>query len=166
MNRKRLRAAGRVVLVAAILIPSLAFGAFVAGGIAYTKRVETALLSEPRALAPVAARVGYAKQLKVEEVRGAWLRVREGKNAGWVFAGNVAQEKPEEKVSTVGLLAASETSAAAAARPLAPAAVEYGSRHGMQSAAADLAWLHEETDAITPEQVDEFLKEQQKGEYQ
>lgn len=141
--------------------------AFAPGGQAYTKRVETALLAEPSMLAAPVARLGYAKPLKIEAVKGAWVRVSDGKNAGWVFAGNLAEEQPSETRGMDGLpVAAAETSAAAAARPLVPAAEEYSSRRGLTKASEDLTWLSEQQAKITPADVTAFLQEKKKGEYQ
>jgi hypothetical protein len=141
--------------------------AFTAGGAAYTKRVETALLAEPKVLAPTVARVPYGKKLKVEEVQGAWLRVSNGRKAGWVFAGNLADAKPSETRGIDGLpLAASETSASTAARPLTPVSEEYSERHGLTDAADDLNWLREQLGGISDEDVQTFLREQKKGEFQ
>ncbi|HEY0944165.1 MAG TPA: hypothetical protein VGD81_02830 [Opitutaceae bacterium] len=155
------------LLAVAFAAAASATGAFAPGGAAYTKRVETALLSEPRILAEPTARIGYAHTLKVQEVRGAWVRVSEGAKSGWVFAGNLAETKPSETRGLDGLpLAASATSATAAARPLAPAARDYAGRHGKPDAAADLQWLTEQTAALTPADVQAFLQAQRKGEYQ
>jgi hypothetical protein len=157
------------LLAAALLLAGVpvVLAAFARGGAAYTKRVETALLAEPKPLSAVTARIGYATQLKVEEVRGAWLRVTSGKSGGWVFAGNVADEKPAENKGLDGLpIAASETSATAAARPLTPAATEYGERRGLAKATEDIKWLEQTSDAIDAKRVEAFLQEQKKGEFQ
>lgn len=158
---------GWLLALAGAVAPIAVFAAFKAGGGAFTKRPETALLAEPKPLAATSARIRYRQELKVEEVRGLWLRVNDGKGAaGWVFAGNLAEEQPPEVRGLDGLpVAASETTATAAARPLAPAAVEYGQRRGLTSASADIKWLDQSSDAITSEQVEAFLREQQKGEY-
>ena len=141
--------------------------AFSPGGEAFTKRVETALLAEPNMLAKPVARVGYAQSLKIESVKGAWLRVSNGKDNGWVFSGNLAEEKPSETRGLDGLpVAASETTAAAAARPLVPAAEEYASRRSLAKPAEDLTWLKTQTSAVTPADVKAFLQEKKKGEYQ
>jgi hypothetical protein len=151
------------LLASASVLPA----AFAPGGEAFTKRVETALLSEPNMLAAPVARMGYAKSLKVEAVKGAWVRVSDGKSTGWVFAGNLAEEKPSEVRGLDGLpIAASETSAAAAARPLLPAATEYSVRHGLARPADDLTWLAAQSSAITPAELKAFLQEKKKGEYQ
>lgn len=141
--------------------------AFAPGGTAYTKRTETALLAEPQMLAPPVTRVGYGRPLRIEAVKGAWVRVNEGTKAGWVFAGNLADEKPSEKEGLDGLpFAASETTAAAAARPLLPAAEEYSTRRGLTRPADDMTWLAQQQARITPDEVQAFLREQKKGEYQ
>lgn len=140
--------------------------AFSAGGTAYTKRFETALLSEPKMLAAPVTKVPYARKLAIQEVQGAWLRVSDGKKSGWVFAGNVAEQKPSETRGLDGLpLAASETSASTAARPLTPASEGYSERHGLASAAEDFNWLQEQG-AVSEEDLQAFLREQKKGEFQ
>ena len=158
---------GLLVALAIVATPVVVLAAFKAGGEAFTKRPETALLAEPKPLAATTARVRYSRPLKVEEVRGLWLRVNDGTGAaGWVFAGNLAEEKPAEVRGLDGLpVAASETTATAAARPLAPAAVEYGKRRGLASASEDIKWLDRTCDAIGSEQIETFLQEQKKGEY-
>ena len=152
-----------ILLVAAVSVEA----AFLAGGLVYTKRIETKLLAEPRPLAPVTGKVRYASELKIEEVRAPWLRVREGANHGWVFAGNIAETKPALGTGADSLhLTASETTATAAARPLTPAAEDYAARRNLVEARDDLNWLLEQCQAITPENVETFLQAQKKGEYQ
>ncbi len=149
---------GAAVPLAAALTP---------GGTAYTKRVETNLLAEPAPLAAVSARVPFGRPVKINEARGAWLNVADGAKAGWVFAGNLSETKPAEGKGLDGLgLQASQTSATAAARPLTPAADDYAAAHNLGNARDDLNWLLDQCRAITPAQVDAFLKEQKKGEYQ
>jgi hypothetical protein len=155
-----------VMALAAVIAPAVALAAFAVGGAAFTKRPETVLLAEPSPLAATSARIGYARSLKIDEVRGLWLRVSDGDTKGWVFAGNVAEEKPSEVRGLDGLpLAASETTATSAARPLVPAAEEYSSRRGLTKAAEDLAWLNEQLGRTTPAEVNAFLQEQKKGEF-
>lgn len=154
-------------LLAGCATVTLLPAAFVPGGVAFTKRAETALLAEPQMLAATVARVVYGKQLKVETVKGAWVRVSEGSNAGWVFSGNLAEEKLSEKEGIDGLaIAASDTSAALAARPLMPPAEQYAAKRSLEKSAEDMKWLAEQRAKITPEAVQEFLREQKKGEYQ
>ena len=149
-----------------VTAPAVALAAFAVGDSAFTKRPETVLLAEPSPLAATQARVGYARPLKIEEVRGQWLRVSDGDTKGWVFAGNVAETKPSEVRGLDGLpVEASETTAIAAARPLVPAAEDYSARRGLTKAADDLAWLHEQAAKTTPADVKTFLQEQKKGEF-
>jgi hypothetical protein len=152
-----------VLLLAAV---TAAEAAWVAGGTAYTKRFKTVLLAEPSPLAAPAGELALGRKLTVKEVRGSWLRVSDGPAAGWVFAGNVTDTKPVESKGLDGLpVAASQTTATAAARPLTPAGVEYAARNNLASAREDLDWLLQQTGALTDEQVTDYLKEQKKGEY-
>jgi hypothetical protein len=156
-----------LLVATAALLAAPVHAAYAPGGTAYTKRLDTALLAEPSPLAQALARIGYAHKLKVEEVRGAWLRVSEGKTAGWVFAGNLAEQKPAENKGLDGLpVAASETTAAAAARPLAPAAGDYAGRRGLAQARTDVEWMEHASDAITNDQLQAFRQAQKKGEFQ
>jgi uncharacterized protein YgiM (DUF1202 family) len=154
------------VLLLGAALPVTASAAFTKGGSAYTKRVETSLLAEPSALAATVTKVAYAKTLKVEELKGNWVKVSDNGKSGWVFAGNLAEEKPDDNKGLDGLpIQAASTTATAAARPLTPAASDYASRHGSNSAADDIKWLHETADAITPAQAIDYLKEQKRGEF-
>ncbi|MDF3058815.1 MAG: hypothetical protein K0R17_3030 [Rariglobus sp.] len=144
----------------------MALAAFSVGESAYTKRLETAVLQEPAPLAKTVGKIGYARALKVEEVRGSWLLVSEGPVRGWVFSGNLAENKPSEKTSLGDVpLLASETSATAAARPLAPTTAGYGARHGLESANADLEWLVQKSNQQTPDKVTAYLQAEKKGEF-
>lgn len=155
------------LLAVGVLTAAAALGAFTRGGQAFTKRVETLLRAEPRSLAEPTGKVGYARAVKIEEVRGPWLRVSDGDQAGWVFQGNLAEEKPSEVRGLDGLpLEASKTTATAAARPLTPAAKEYAQRKGAASASDDLDWLGEQAAAVTEADVEAHLELTKKGEYQ
>lgn len=152
-----------VILLAAVTAVE---AALVTGGFAYTKRFKTVLLAEPSPLAAPAGELALGRKLTVNEVRGNWLRVSDGPLAGWVFSGNLSDAKPAEVKGLDGLpIAASQTTATAAARGLTPAAVDYANRRGLANARDDLDWLLEQSAAITDEQVEEFLKTQKKGEY-
>jgi hypothetical protein len=153
------------VLLGAVL-PGAAYAAFTKGGTAYTKRVETPLLAEPSALATPVTKVAYARTLKIEDIKGSWVKVNDSSKSGWVFAGNLAEEKPDDNQGLDGLpIQAASTTATAAARPLTPAALEYATRRGMGSAEGDIKWLRETADAITTSQAIAYLKEQKRGEF-
>jgi hypothetical protein len=145
---------------------AVALAAYSPGGTAYTKRAETALLADHSAVAETVARVGYAHQLKVEEVSGLWLRVSEGGAMGWVFAGNVAEQEPSKSPETVKWLGATTTSAAAAARPLAPASVEYANRRNLGEARGNLDWLRAASAKVTDADVQAYMQANHKGEFQ
>ncbi len=154
-------------LLAALATASALF-AYEAGGVAYTKRAETLLLAEPKPLAEAAGTLPFGRQVKVEQVQGAWLRVSEGDNAGWVFKGNLAMEKPAD---VKGLLdgvpqVASQTTATAAARPLSTVVSNYAASMNLSTAQNDLEWVIAECSSLTDEEVDAYLQAQKKGEYQ
>ncbi|HEX9781165.1 MAG TPA: SH3 domain-containing protein [Opitutaceae bacterium] len=159
-----LRRAGALIIVALAVLSGLA--ALKKGDTVFSKRNETFLLSEPRPLAPSSAKVGFAEPLEVEEVRGNWLRVKAKKVKGWVFLGNVSEEKPRH-APAAGLttVAASETNTVAAARPLAPAAEGFAARHDAGSAKADVEWLDAEAAKTLESEVVAYLRDHQKGEY-
>lgn len=156
----------------AVLLTSLftasALFAYEAGGFAYTKRVETKLLAEPRPMAEVTGKLAYGQKLQVEEVKGPWLRVSDGPTSGWVFSGNLSETKLAEVKGLDDLgLSASKTTATAAARPLDDAAMKYASsQQNLASAQEDLAWMINACSAVTHEEVETYLETNKKGEYQ
>ncbi len=158
----------RTSLAGLVCIAALAAGlAFEKGDKVWSKRNETPLLAEPKPLAAAAGKAAFAEELKVEEVQGVWIRVKGAKSSGWVFQGNVADDKPAG-TPPAGLttLSASDTDTAAAARPLTAVAADFAERHNAKDAAADLAWLESESAAIKAADVDDYLRENKKGEYQ
>ena len=159
-----LRPTAAAWLLAGLALTALAFEV---GGIAWTKRAETVLRAEPRALAPAAGKLGYGRKVKVLEMKDGWLRVSEGGVEGWVFGGNLAAEKPAEGRGMDGApMFASQTTATAAARPLAPAANDYAASRNLGQARTDLDWLRAQNAAVTPAAVEAFMAEQKKGEFQ
>jgi hypothetical protein len=141
--------------------------AFEKGDKVWSKRNETPLLTEPKPLAAAAGKAGFAEELAVEEVKGAWLRVKGAKASGWVFQGNIGEDKPSA-TPPAGLttLSASDTDTAAAARPLSAVGTDYAARHNATDAAADMAWLEAKSAEVKAADVDEYLRENKKGEYQ
>jgi hypothetical protein len=141
--------------------------AYAPGDSAYTKRMDTALLVEPAPLAAPATKLKLGTKLKVEEVKGSWLRVSEAKNAGWIFKGNVSAAAPDKDVGLAAIpLDASATTATAAARPLAPAAAEYSTAKDLGKAREDLEWVIEQGGRTTAAEVTAYLQEKKKGEFQ
>ena len=156
----------RLLLLAGLLVAS-ASAAFQAGSVAYTKKLETPLLAEPKPLAEPTGKIALGHEVKVEEVKGAWLRVSEGAVTGWVYAGNLSETKPDESSKFDGVAAlASKTTATAAARPLDEAVVQYADQRKLGDARGDLEWMMVTCGEITEETVTEFLQEQKKGEFQ
>jgi hypothetical protein len=165
---KSIPAAGRwLPAVILLAVAAAAEAALTAGGTAYTKRFKTTLLAEPSPLAAPAGELALGRKVGIHEVRGRWLRVSDGPVAGWVFAGNLSETQPAEGKGLDGLgLAASTTTATAAARPLTPAADEYATRRRLTNARDELNWLLAQCRAVTAAEVDAFLQEKKKGEYQ
>lgn len=140
--------------------------AYKKGDTAYTKRMETPLLAEPGPFAESVAKIDFAQALKVEEVRGSWLRVsiKTPKAAGWIYAGNVAADEPVIPPSE-GMTAdtASKTTTAAAARPLTKIAQEYAQTHGQSTESGE--WLAMFASTISDDDVTRYLAETNRGEY-
>ena len=133
----------------------------------WTKHHETPLLAEPKPLAAVVARVGFAEKLSVRKSQGMWLRVKSGEGKGWVFQGNVADEKPSlAPAAGWTTFDASQTDTVAAARPLEPAAKDYAQRHDAGKAEADIDWLDAQAALITEQELMVFMSDRQLGEYQ
>lgn len=159
-----IRRCGAAALAALALLAGVA--ALEKGSTVFSKRNETSLRAEPSALAPATGKTGFAESLKVEEVRGSWLRVKAAKAAGWVFTGNIAEEKPT-LAPPAGLttVSASETDTVAAARPLAPAAEGFAARHDADKAKADVEWLDAEAAHVNGEAIETYLRDNKKGEF-
>ena len=135
------------------------------GGAAFTKRADVSLLAAPQMGAQQLGRLGYAQKVSINEVRGSWANVSAGAN-GWVFGGNLSDTAPADTQGFDGLpISAANTTASAAARPLAADTAQYASRHGLNSASSDLAWLTQKA-VMRPNELQEFLKMNKKGEYQ
>jgi hypothetical protein len=159
-NHARFWLGACVLLCASVLL------AYDVGDKAYTKKLETNLLEEPKALAHPVAKIGYAAELNVEQVAGAWLLVTSGDNRGWVFAGNVAEKKPGGDHNTDFLpSSASETTASIAARPLDEVAKNYGDQKGLGEAKADVEWVERQGAQVNDAAVTAYLQTKKLGEY-
>jgi hypothetical protein len=142
--------------------------ALIKGGVAYSKSLETKLLAEPKPSAAVAGKIiGYAKKLSITDAQGAWLQISDAGSSGWLFKGAVAETLPEKIKGLTGFpIEASKTTATDAARPLTPEAEAYASRRNLAGAKDDVDWMLKQCTAITNQSVDDFLKANQRGEYQ
>ncbi len=156
-----------ILLTGVGLLTLPAVAALAPGGTAYTKRASTALLAQPSPMADTVATVGYGRKLSISAAQGAWLNVRDGNKSGWVFKGNVSEQKIAEVKGADGLpLEASQTTASAAARPLADGAVEYANRKGLGEARADVQWLEDVTAKISPDDIRTYMQTEKKGDCQ
>jgi hypothetical protein len=153
-------------LGASALLCASALLAYEVGDTAYTKKLETTLLDEPRPLAHSVAKIGFAAELDIERVNGAWLLVSSGDNRGWVFAGNVAEKKPSADHKTDFLpSSASATTTSIAARPLDDVAKNYGDQKGLSEAKADVEWVEQQSAQVNDVAVTEYLQAKKLGEY-
>ena len=153
-------------LVACCATVAALSAALAPGGSAFTKRADVALLSAPEMGSQEVGRLGYSQKVGITEVQGVWAKVNGGSAAGWAFGGNLSDQAPADTHGFDGLpISASNTTASAAARPLAADSEQYAGRHGLNSASSDLNWLAQNATLKTGE-LQEFLKANKKGEYQ
>jgi SH3-like domain-containing protein len=156
----------RFWLSAGVLLCASALLAYDVGDRAYTKKLETNLLEEPKALAHPVVKLSFAVKLNVEQVNGAWLLVSAGDNRGWVFAGNVTAEKPSKDRKTDFLpSSASATTTSIAARPLDEVAKNYGDQKGLGEAKADVEWVEQQSAQVNDAAVTAYLQTKKLGEY-
>jgi len=140
---------------------------FEAGKTAYTKHYETAVLKDPQPMAPSIATLPYAVQVKITSLQGRWANITTTNGDGWIYLGNLSEDKPAADHSVDWLRAsADETTASVAARPLDNVTKEYAGQKGMNSAADDLQWLQTQGDKLDKKTVADYLKASRKGEYQ
>ncbi len=140
-----------------------------AGGTVYSKRAGLQLYAAPNSQSAVAGTVGFAEALKVAEVNpsGKWLNVAAAGKSGWVFAGFTAEKQPApEKTSGVASVDASDSTTAAAARPISEEAKQYAQRHNKVAAGEDVDWVEAEAHKVAPPIVSAYMKENKKGEFQ
>jgi hypothetical protein len=142
-------------------------GGFDAGNTVFTKRYETDLLTDPQPLAGTVATLPFAAGVKIISLQGKWANVTATNGTGWIYLGNLADEKPAEDHSINGLqTSASATTASVAARPLDNVTAQYVQQEGLGQAAADVRWLERQSDVIGKAAVTRYLKAGGKGEYQ
>jgi hypothetical protein len=153
-------------LIACALCATLTLG-FESGKVAFTKHYQTDLLMDPQPLAEAVATIPFATEVQISQLQGKWANVTAGTNAGWIYLGNLAEEKPSEDSGIAGLqTSASATTASVAARPLDNVTSQYANQEGLGAAAADVRWLESESDRIGTNAVMGFLKRNRKGEFQ
>jgi hypothetical protein len=142
-------------------------GAFESGKTAFTTHYETALLEEPQPLAKTVAALPFAASVNITALQGRWAQVSSGSSSGWIYLGNLAEEKPVENNSVQGLqTSASATTASVAARPLDDVTSQYDEQEGLGKAVDDVKWLESQSEKITGADVTAYLKANKKGEYQ
>jgi hypothetical protein len=140
---------------------------FESGKTAFTKRFQTDLLKDPQPLAESVVTLPFATGVKISGLQGKWANVSDGTNSGWIYIGNLAEEKPSEDYGIAGLqTGASATTVSVAARPLDNVTSQYAEQEGLGAAAADVKWLESQSDKIGKNAVAGFLNKNKKGEFQ
>jgi hypothetical protein len=140
---------------------------FEAGKTAFTTHYETALLEEPQPLAKSVATLPFAASVNITSLQGRWAQVSCTNGSGWIYLGNLVEEKPVENNSIRGLqTSASATTASVAARPLDNVTSQYDNQEGLGKASDDLKWLESQSGAVSNAVVVTYLKTNKKGEYQ
>jgi hypothetical protein len=153
-------------LFACAICATLSVG-FDAGKTAFTTHYETALLEEPQPLAKSLATLPFATGVNITTLQGHWAQVSSTNGSGWIYLGNLAENKPTENNSVQGLqTSASATTASVAARPLDNVTSQYDDQEGLGKAADDMKWLESQSDAISNAVVVDYLQKNKKGEYQ
>jgi hypothetical protein len=154
------------LVCACALCATLTLG-FESGKTAFTKRYQTDLLQDPQPLAQSVATLPFTTGVKISDLQGKWANVSAGTNTGWIYLGNLAEEKPSEDNGIEGLqTSASATTASVAARPLDNVTSQYADQEGLGAAKADVKWLETQSDKIGKNAVVGFLKKNMKGEFQ
>jgi hypothetical protein len=156
-----------IAFLFACVICATLCGGFEAGKTVYTTHYETALLEEPQPLAKSVATLPFAASVNITSLQGHWAQVTSTNGSGWIYLGNLAEEKPFENNSIQGLqTSASATTASVAARPLDNVTSQYDEQVGLGRAADDVKWLESQSDAISNSVVIDYLQDNKKGEYQ
>jgi len=154
------------LLIAGLLAATLVVG-FETGKTAFTKRYETAVLKDPQPMADTIATLPFSTKVKIGVLQGKWAAITTTNGPGWVYVGNLSEEKPFEDKSVSGLRAsAGETTASVAARPLDDVTKDYANQKGLNASADDVLWLEALSDKVDDKAVTEYLKANKKGEYQ
>jgi uncharacterized protein YgiM (DUF1202 family) len=123
-------------------------------------------------LDPVVANVKYGEALEVRKTEGKWMEVETGSGiTGWIFSNKTTTVKPsgsEDELSKLGRSfrgkEASDATASAGARGLDKVSEEYAKRSGISKRDRDTV-DRMTAYKITDQEVEEFLKKGELGEY-
>jgi hypothetical protein len=154
-----------LVLALAMSLPLSVAMAFQPGGSAFTKKKSTALLDGPKRAAATSGTLPFATKVKVLAVQGVWVQVSAGGKTGWIFNGNLSEDKPAAQNTSKLTTTAANTTAATAARPLSSVAKDYAGRTSQGSAVADIEWMERVADSVSASAVNSYMKQNGKGEF-
>jgi len=154
-----------LLLALALALPMSVAMAFQPGGSAFTKKELTALLDGPKREASSGGTLPFATKVKVLAVQGVWVQVSANGKTGWIFNGNLSEDKPAAQNTSTLTTTAANTTAATAARPLSSAAKEYAVRTSHGSAVSDIEWMERVADSVSSSAVSSYMKQNGKGEF-
>ena len=136
------------------------------GGTGYTKKASTDMLASAERSAKVVATLPISTKVKIVAQSDRWLQVESSKGNGWIYSGNLSEDKPAvERQGSFAPVSAQETTASIATRPLTEQARAYAQRQGKGAAASDVIWMERQADSIGSGQVTAYLKSGRKGEF-
>jgi hypothetical protein len=136
------------------------------GGTGYTKKASTDLLAGAERSAKVVATLPISTKVKIVAQSDRWLQVESSAGKGWIYSGNLSEDKPAvERQGSLVAVSADNATAAIATRPLDAQARAYAQRQGKGDAASDILWMERQADSVTAAQVNAYLKSAKKGEF-
>lgn len=157
----------KILLQASLLVLACTASAELApGGSGYTKKASVEVLSSAERSAKVVTTLPISTKVKIVGQSGRWLQVESSAAKGWIYSGNLSEDKPAtERQGSFGLVSAQEATTSIAARPLNEQARAYAQRQGKGDAASDIIWMERQADSVTSAQVTAYLKSAKKGEF-
>lgn len=157
----------KTLLQASLLVLACTASAELApGGSGYTKKASVEVLAAADRSAKVVATLPNSTKVKIVGQSGRWLQVESSAGKGWVYSGNLSEDKPPvEREGSFAAVSAQEATASIAARPLDAQARAYATRQGKGDAASDIIWMERQADSVTNAQVTAYLKSARKGEF-
>ena len=158
----------RKILFLAVLLAAVSLAAAAeleAGHTAYVIHDGQPLLSDKDPDASAVAKLKSHTEYMVVQISGRWVELKAGSATGWVYEGNVSRDEPPEVNDSGFKTDASATTLNAAARGIDDDAKGYADRKGEAESANDVVWMEQENDAITKDQVQDYLRAHKLGEY-
>jgi hypothetical protein len=136
-----------------------------AGHSAYVIHDGQPLLSDKDPDSSTVMKLKAHHEYAVVAISGRWVQLKAGTATGWVYAGNVQRDEPPEVNDSNFKTDASATTLNAAARGIDDDAKGYANRKGESESANDVIWMEQENDAVSKDEVHDYLKAHNLGDY-